>query len=548
MKKANKSLAFIVALLLLCSMLAACSGGASSASSAASQNSAGGGSTEPTGAVTINAARPIPDDLSFPDGDTMEENIWTRLYESELGIQLNYIWTTPVAQYDQKLNISITSGDLPDIFQVNATQLKQLVDDGQLADLTDVFSNTATAYTQDVMNSDGGNALLSATFDGKLMAIPKMGSGIGNSNVLWIRTDWLEALGMDAPKNMEELLDLARAFTNNDPDGNGQKDTYGLALNKDLWGMFASVEGLFNGFGAYPNMWVEKDGSLESGNIQPEMKNALQALQNLYKEGCIDPEFGVKDGFKVSEDVSQNKLGIMYGFFWNMGWLTDAKTANPDMEWKAYSIVGEGSDAALVQVPFAVDTYFVVSAACAHPEAAVQMLNLQLEKTYGESAEPDKYNVDTTGNPIFEYPLIYCEPPMKNLDAQVAVTAALDSGDTTALNAEQMGYYEQIVSYREGNEENWAACWGAEMMYGPEGSLAVLNEYMNGKAYNNRYFGPSTTTMTQADAVLNQSQLQVFTEIIMGGDIAKFDQYVTDWKSLGGDTITEEVNQWNSER
>ena len=503
---------------------------------------------DPAEAIVIQAARPVPDDVSFPEGDSLEDNIWTRLYQSDLGVELNYIWTSPVSQYDQKLNISITSGDLPDIFQVNATQLKQLADDGQLMDLTQVYEQTASAYTKDVMNQDGGNALLSATFDGKLMAVPKMSSGLGNSNVLWIRTDWLDALGMDAPKTMDDVLALARAFTSQDPDGNGQNDTYGLALNKDLWGMFASLEGFFNGFGAYPNMWVETaDGTLASGNIQPAMKDALVSLQALYQDGCIDPEFGVKDGFKVSEDVSRGKIGMMYGLFWNMGWLTDAKTADPDMEWKPYAIVGNGS--ALAQIPFPITTYYVVSAECENPEVLVQMMNLALEKCFGESAEPDKYNVDAQGNPIFEYPLVYSEPPMKNPDAQAAVSKALESGDISKLNAEEKGYYDQIVSYRDGTEENWAVCWGAEMMYGPEGSLAVLNEYMDqGNVYHNRYFGPSTATMTQSEGVLSQTQLQVFTEIIMGGDADKFDQYVTDWNALGGDVITTEVNQWNQER
>lgn len=549
MKNFKKATAAVLAISML---LAGCSsGGKESASNAdesqiSKDSSADGGARE----IVINAARPIPDDLSFPEGDSLADNIWTRLYESELGIKLDYIWTSPVAQYDQKLNISITSGDLPDVFQVNATQLKQLVDDEQLADLTDIYEQTASEYTKDVMSQDGGNALLSATFDDKLMAIPKMSSGIGNANVLWIRTDWLDALGLKEPKTMNDVLAIAKAFTKDDPDGNGADDTYGLAINKDLWGMFSSLEGFFNGYGAYPNMWIEsKDGKLENGNIQPEMKEALQALQALYKDGAIDPEFGVKDGFKVSEDVSQNKLGMMYGLFWNMGWLTDGKTANPDMEWKPYEIVGTEENGALAQVAFPITTYYVAGAECKNPEVLLSMLNLQLEKCFGENAEPDKYNVNTAGNPIFEYPFIYSEPPMKNLDAQKAVANALEINDPKDLNAEEKGYYDQIMSYRDNIEDNWSINWGAEMMYGPDGSIDILNDYVeNNKKYDDRYFGPFTTTMTQSAGVLNQTHLQVFTEIIMGGDIGKFDQYVKDYKTLGGDAITEEVNAWNADR
>ncbi|MFP3786923.1 hypothetical protein SB769_37600, partial [Burkholderia sp. SIMBA_024] len=42
-----------------------------------------------------------------------------------------------------------------------------------------------------------------------------------------IRTDWLENLGLEMPKDTNDLLEVARAFTEKDPDGNGADDTYG---------------------------------------------------------------------------------------------------------------------------------------------------------------------------------------------------------------------------------------------------------------------------------------------------------------------------------
>ena len=537
----------LASMLVAASILSAAgcgSGSDSSGSTASSTGSSAASDTKPA-IREVTAVRPIPDDLKFSEGDSLENNIWTRQYESDLGIKLKYKWMTPVAQYEQKLNISIASGDIPDIFQVNSVQLKQLVEDDQLADLTGIYEKNASEYTKNVLNQDG-NALLSATFDGKLLAIPKMGSGLGQTNVLWVRTDWLKKLNLQEPKTMDDVIKIAQAFTENDPDGNNKKDTYGFGINKDLWGMFASLEGFFNGYGAYPNTWIEDgSGNLVNGNIMPEMKTALASLKDMFSKGYIDPEFGVKDSFKVSANVGEGKIGMLYGLFWNMGWLSDAKKANPDMTWKPFGIVGTKEGGALAQVPFPVSTYYVVNKKAANPEAIIEMLNLQLEKCFGETAEPGKYNVDQAGNPIFEYPLIYSEPPMKNVDAQVKVSKALESKDTSALNAEEKGYYDQIQAYRGGDLSGWPT----EMMYGPEGSLAVINGYAtNKKVYDNRYFGPPTSTMTQKDATLSQIQLQTFTDIIMNGDINQFEKYVTDWKSLGGDAITAEVNKWNSER
>ena len=497
------------------------------------------------GMITVTAARPIPNDISFPEGDDLENNVWTRLYESELGVDLVYEWMTPVAQYDQKLNISITSGDLPDMYIVNSAQLKTLADDDMLADLSGVYEEYAAPFTQDVMMQDGGNAMESATFSGKLLAIPKLDSPYGNTNVLWIRTDWLDNLGLEVPETMEDLIEVIRAFTFDDPDQNGADDTYGLAINKDLWGQFASLEGFFNGFGAYPNIWIEKDGKLVNGNTQPEMKEALQAVQKLYAEGCIDPEFGVKDGYRVSEDAGQGKVGVMYGLFWNMGWMSDAKVANPEMEWGAFSIVAKDGEEAVVQMPFSASSYYVVNYDAEHPEVLIQMLNLALEKCFGESAQPDVYNVDAQGNAIFEYPFIYSEPPMKNLDAQAKVTAALESGDTSALNAEEKGYYDQIAAYLDGDLLGWANY----MNYGPSSSMAVINDYVSdGRLQSDQYFGADTEGMTRSQTILDQTQLQDFTQIIMGADISLFDDYVESWYSLGGQQITDEVNEWYSER
>lgn len=541
---AKKMLASMLVAASILSAAGCGSGSDSSGSTASSTGSSAASDTKPA-IREVTAVRPIPDDLKFPEGDSLESNIWTRQYESDLGIKLKYKWMTPVAQYEQKLNISIASGDIPDIFQVNSVQLKQLVEDDQLADLTGIYEKNASEYTKNVLNQDG-NALLSAQFDGKLLAIPKMGSGLGQTNVLWVRTDWLKKLNLQEPKTMDDVIKIAQAFTENDPDGNNKKDTYGFGINKDLWGMFASLEGFFNGYGAYPNTWIEDgSGNLVNGNIMPEMKTALASLKDMFSKGYIDPEFGVKDSFKVSANVGEGKIGMLYGLFWNMGWLSDAKKANPDMTWKPFGIVGTKEGGALAQVPFPVSTYYVVNKKAANPEAIIEMLNLQLEKCFGETAEPGKYNVDQAGNPIFEYPLIYSEPPMKNVDAQVKVSKALESKDTSALNAEEKGYYDQIQAYRGGDLSGWPT----EMMYGPEGSLAVINGYAtNKKVYDNRYFGPPTSTMTQKDATLSQIQLQTFTDIIMNGDINQFEKYVTDWKSLGGDAITAEVNKWNSER
>ncbi|WP_167746993.1 extracellular solute-binding protein [Cohnella luojiensis] len=555
--KAQKGIALLLSSVLVMT-LAACSGGneENNASSTASGSAPASGSpsasasapADPLGAysppIEVTAVRSITEGMKFNEGEAIDNNVWSRAYESELGIKVKYDWTTPAAQYDQKLNISIASNDLPDITPVNAAQLKRLVEDDQLEDLTSLYEQYGSELTKKIMGEDGGNAIKSATFDGKLYALPNMSSGIGQTHVLWVRTDWLEKLGLPEPKTMDDVVNTAKSFVTGDPDGNGKPDTYGLGINKDIFGFYAAMDGFFNGYHAYPNTWVkDASGKLVNGSVLPETKTALQKLQEMYKDGLLDKEFGTKDASKVSESANAGKLGMYYGYFWNVGWQQDGKNADPKMEWKPLPLPTADAEPAKAQVPFAISTYYVVKKGAENPEAAIKLLNFDLEKLWGATAQPDVYNVDKNGVATFSFALLYGEAPRKNLDAHLNVVKALESNDPSPLNAEEKLYYDNIVAYRGGDVK----MWGNERMYGPEGSLSVLQGYSsNGNLVDDAYFGAPTQGMTDNKATLQKLQLETFTRIIMNGSIDEFDKFVTQWSDLGGQTITDEVNEWQA--
>jgi putative aldouronate transport system substrate-binding protein len=556
--KQNRGIMLGLASALALSLLSACSSGnegnaanggnSPEASASASSSVSAAASSGPLDAynppIEVTAVSAIAEGMKFNEGEAIDNNVWSRAYESQLGIKVKYLWTTPAAQYDQKLNIAIASDELPDITQVSAAQLKRLVEDGQVEDLSGYYDQYGSELTKKILTEDGGNALKSATFGGKLYALPKMSSGQGQSDVLWVRTDWLKKLNLPEPKTMDDVIKTADAFVKQDPDGNGKPDTYGLGINKDIFGFYAAMEGFFNGFHAYPNIWLkDASGKLVYGSVQPEVKTALAKLQEIYKSGLIDKEYGTKDASKVSEAASAGKLGLFYGYFWNVGWQQDAKNANPNMEWKALPLPSVDDQPAKAQVPFAISSYYVVKKGAKNPEAAVKLLNFDLEKLWGTTAEPDVYNVDKNGLALFDYALLYGEAPRKNLDAQENVVKALGSGDPSALNAEQKGYYDSIVAYKGGDTKGW----GTERMYGPEGSLGVIDGYSKNMQFmDDAYFGAPTQGMTDNNATLQKLQLETFTRIIMGGSVDDFDKFATQWSSLGGKTITDEVNAWQA--
>ena len=88
------------------------------------------------------------------------------------------------------------------------------------------------------------------------MAIPQTGSSIEQAQFVWIRTDWLDKLGLQPPKTTNDVLSISKAFADRDPDGNNRKDTYGLAITKELFGGSMGLEGFMAGYGAFPNIWL----------------------------------------------------------------------------------------------------------------------------------------------------------------------------------------------------------------------------------------------------------------------------------------------------
>lgn len=543
MKRLKKSMITLLALAMLLSMTL---GGASAAVADSAAVDPFGKYDPP---IEITAVKSLGSgSLDFPEGDSIDDNVWTRYYEEVLGIKVKFLWTTNEQQYDQKVNIAITANDLPDIMAVRNTQLKMMYENEQLMDMTEILPTYMAPFTAEVMNADGGAGLKSATFDGKLYAIPQVGSGLGSTKVLWVRTDWLEKLGLELPETVEDMLAISDAFTTKDPDGNGANDTYGLAVYKDLFdGGYAGLEGFFNAYGAYPNVWINTGDGLAYGSIQPEVKTALGVLQDLYKKGQLDPEFGVKDANKVNEDVGAGRFGMMFGDFWNAAWINSVKVEHPEMEWVPVAIPSNNGVPAKAQMPFGTSNYFAINANCKNPEALVKMLNLQLEKGYGETAEPTTFNITPEGYGPYAYTILSVEPAMKNFTAAEKVSAAVETGDTSKLNAEEKNYYDMSMLSLGGDHTN--NNWHQLKMFGPKGSLTVMKNYWdNGNVMPNQFYGASTQTMTEKLSTLQKQQLTDFTAIILGESVDAFDTFVQTWGNLGGTQMTEEVNAWYAEQ
>lgn len=483
--------------------------------------------------------------------DVQTNNSWYNGYENDLGIKVENVWSVPATQYNEKLNAQISADDIPDVFSVTSEQLKTLVDNGMAMDLTEIFETYATDFTKEMMEADGYTALEQCKLNGGLYALPNVSGNHDNVPIMWIRRDWMEKLGKEAPTTVEELEELALAFVNEDPDGNGKDDTYGIALSKDVYGnAFCDLTGILEGFGAHTG-WVEKDGKAEFGMIQPEAKTALEAVSRWYQEGIIDKEFVAKDTSKVSEDVVAGTVGITFGSHGNAFWpFPDAKNLNDEADWIPYPIPGLGEELPKVMVSGSAVNYYVVSADCEHPEAIVKMYNYFYQKDCALSPDYDATFHTTSSTAMehpewaFEWAVLKTFYPQQNLYIHRGVKAYLEGDESQLENSWVSDNAGQVEAYLNDPENN-KTYYSSYIWSGPEGAFSVVDSYeQNDQRIQNLYTLGNTDGMAMYNVTLGQLIQETYTKIITGDiPVSDFDNFVDQWKSLGGDQITDEVNE-----
>lgn len=502
--------------------------------------------------IEVTTVRALDRNFLFNEGDSIDSNIWTRIFESSYGIRVKNTWKADALQFDRKLDISIAAGDLPDFFLVNKEQLKRLYEAGQLAELTDLLETYGSPYLKRLLRQDGGVSLGAASFDGKLVGIPRMmvNGGVSTAEVLWVRMDWLEKLGLAEPRTIDDVAAIAGAFAGRDPDGNGIADTVGLGVNNELFLYHGSLKGFFNGYGAYPGIWLPSEsGRLDYGSIQPEVRQALARLADMYGQWMLDKEFAVKRWTELAEAIAAGRLGLSYGSVSDGGSiLRESMRHDPEARWKSFPIVPASGKLADPQLLDPASNFYVVRKDSAHPEVAVKLANIYLwhyyEKDYGGERNP--FIAAPNGIYPGRYPPVTIDPLNINLVAYREVQDALRMGDGSRLGFPANVHYDRLRRYANGDQEMRFA----DAIFGPVGSFRVIEGYdLSGLGRYDAFQGAATPTMVEKLAALERMQNETFTRIIMGeAPLSEFDRFVEDWLHLGGERMTKEVNDWYDKR
>lgn len=503
--------------------------------------------------VTVTLGKAISPNTVYRDGEDLNNNTWTQAYE-EAGVKVEYTLTSTSDQYYQKLALAIASGDLPDIWVSDKKNFYLALEADLVYDLTDLFATELSELSHKYMD-EYDVEYRAATIDGRLMAIPALDEDPTTSaRLTFIRRDWLDQLGLPVPTTQQQMVDTMIAFATQDPDGNNENDTFGFVFHKDLWGMSHCLEGFFNAYHAYPNIWYEdENGNLIFGSVQSEpMKAALADLAKLYEAGAIDKEFIVKDADKIAEDIVNQKAGVTMGRWWNFGAaMTQAFMADPekvtDRWWCIDSVSIDDQPVLLSSDNSAPNTFFVVNKNTEHPEAIFTLINTWFEKCFAPDLTQEDYRLYTVDKDVKPQEWAFI-PLWPYVNPRVTNIAGVNDGtiDPAELTGESAQIWENIVNFENGNYYNSAYdhYWNHSLR--DHSSMQIRMRVADRKGtISNLAFGPNMESQTMYMSTLDQMCNEAIIKIITGEEpVDYFDKFVEDWYALGGQDIVDEMNEW----
>lgn len=301
----RKLFAFGTVMILLSMVVSACSGGGKNAvSSGASASNGGQAGSSPTEKIKLTFLSNINIDT---EGYDVNDNPYIKYVEERNHIDLELIndaSNTP----EQKTYTVMASGDLPDFLVINKRQdLQVFASQGLLMPLDELLADSP-----DFMEKFKPISWELAKWEGQTYAIPAQRYDPTPLTAFAYKS-WLEKLGIDPSRAMttDEWYEMLHAFAHDDPDGNGQNDTFGMTAMGDVDLTF----NLFmDAFDAAKYQIV--DGEVHPNYILPGYKEWLKFMRKLYEDKILDPEYIVNNGTQMWEKVVSKKYGA-WEWFWS---------------------------------------------------------------------------------------------------------------------------------------------------------------------------------------------------------------------------------------
>ncbi|KRF39123.1 extracellular solute-binding protein [Paenibacillus sp. Soil787] len=325
MKSTQKNVAVLLSALMTVGTLAGC----------ASNKSADVASPAATAAPSVAPKPEPPIEITWTGRwpPNTSDNVVQKYLEQKYNVKIKNI-NLDLATWQDQLNVKIAAGEIPDVFTQDAgmPQMQQWADQGVLASISvDEIKKYMPKYSAEIEKLDQ-NIYSYGLYKGKNWGIPKVYVEGPSPFLPVYNTAWMKKVGVTkAPETIQELEALLTKFRNDDPDGNGKKDTFGLSgRGKDVPGqVFNSI---FASYGINRRGWnLGSDDKVYYGMVSEQARQAFKTLSKWYKDGLIDPEFATDDWVRLRANFLSGRTGEMDSGLW----AHDHELGPVGAEWKA---------------------------------------------------------------------------------------------------------------------------------------------------------------------------------------------------------------------
>jgi putative aldouronate transport system substrate-binding protein len=438
------------------------------------------------------------------------------------------------SKFNEIMNLKFAAGEIPDYFKVSGyNNLNKYVSQDLLAAIPlDMLKQNAPNLYR-LMEEARPGLLKLTTLDGKIYALPRMSFFNSYRRATVFRGDWMKKVGVaKSPETLKEFEELMYKYRNDDPDGNGKKDTYGLSAD--------GIDVVYGAYGYIPDYWSDKNGKLVYGAIQPEMKEALATLNKWFKDQVIDPEFITGENQGGNSNVSSSFVAGRIGF----------TTRSTLVYWKPLLYKGDTSSDNYVELkklnPQAADSLvYGVPPIGPNGKRGVRQGNLVTTEmaSFGKQLEkePAKFAkllqmLDGMNSSYDNFLSYFYGVKGKHWDFnEMNMPVLLNNATTADMNkwgghdviaVNELPQYQRersMVRVQWADSNNWKVGGIQNKL---ETSLPSAGKY---------------------STELNKMQEEAYISIITGNKpLSYFDEFVEKWKKAGGDQLDKEANEWYS--
>lgn len=435
------------------------------------------------------------------------------MIEEKTNTELDIQWI-PNNVYDEKINSAFATESLPQIVPMGFemyNQYKEAIRDGQFWEIgpyLDDYENLSK-LREEVIN----NTKVNGKVYGIYRATPMSRQGY------IYRKDWADKLGIETPKTTEEFYEMLRAFTEDDPDGNGKDDTIGLTDRSDLvYGAFKTIASWFG----TPNDWGIKDGKLLPEFMFDEYMKTLDYMKKIHSNGYMNQDFPVTSKPDQQAMIKNGTAGVYVGSIGDVaGLYNDGIQLNPDLEYDVQNYVeGPHGEYGIWAIPGFGSINLFPKSSVKTEEQLKEILSF-----YDKLLDPDMANLISYGIEGEHYEIkdglaAPLEEKRAVIDRDVRPLSSIHIGDIETIRIQPYHSYDVKLKAEELIVDN--------------------NKYL----IHNPTVTLESDTFTKKSETLKQIMVDATYKYILGQiDKDGFNKAIEEWKKQGGSEVIAEFNE-----